>query len=214
LNKPIVVLGGGGHASVLVELLKGQNREILAVVSPDDISERRVFDGIRHLRNDDDLVTNFSVDKVLLVNGIGPVPNNSFRYVLNDRFLKLGYQFENVISPNAFVSPTASLLAGVQVLHGAIIQAGALVGENTIINTGAIVEHDCQIGINNHIGPSATLCGQVITENNVYVGASATIIQNIRIEELCVIGAGAIITRDLKRKYIAYGHRPLLSKKG
>ncbi|TNZ44854.1 shikimate dehydrogenase, partial [Vibrio parahaemolyticus] len=42
---PLVIIGGGGHASVLVDLLRNQNRTILAVMSPDDISTRQAFDG-------------------------------------------------------------------------------------------------------------------------------------------------------------------------
>lgn len=206
------MLGGGGHASVLVELLLSQGREILAIVSPDDISERHIFDGVRHLKNDND-VLQFNPELVLLVNGIGPMPGSLLRNQLSDNFSKLGYQFESVISPNAIVSPSAILSAGVQIFHAAVIQVGVSIGENTIINTGAIIEHDCQIGKDNHIAPRATLCGQVLTEKNVYVGAAATIIQNIKIEQGSVVGAGTTITHDLAYEHIAYACRPILRKK-
>lgn len=213
MNKPLIVLGGGGHASVLVELLLAQGREILAIVSPDDLSKRLIFDGIRHLKNDDD-VLNYRPDLVWLVNGIGQMPNSSLRSQLDNKFSKLGYQFESVISENAIVSPSATLFAGVQIFDSVVIQTGASIGENTIINTGAIIEHDCQIGRDNHIAPRATLCGQVLTEADVYVGASATIIQNIRIEKGSLVGAGATITHNLPSYHIAYPCRSHIKEKG
>ena len=40
---------------------------------------------------------------------------------------------------------------------GAIVQAGARVGEDTLINTGASVDHDCVVGPHVHVGPGVTL---------------------------------------------------------
>ena len=39
---PLIIIGGGGHASVLVDILRSQNRQILALISPDDVSSRTV----------------------------------------------------------------------------------------------------------------------------------------------------------------------------
>lgn len=212
MNKPLIVLGGGGHASVLVDLLATQGREIIALVCPGDIAERAVFNDIRHLRKDDD-VLRFSPDSILLVNGIGFMPNSSLRHSLYEKFSKLGYQFESVISQNAIVSPKAKIPQGVQIFHNAVIQTGASIGENTIINTGAIIEHDCQIGKNNHIASGAILCGQVHTKENVFVGAHATIIQNITIEHSSVIGAGSVITSDIACEHISYSSRPIIRER-
>ena len=33
-RKPLVIIGGGGHASVIVDILKRQKREIVAVMTP------------------------------------------------------------------------------------------------------------------------------------------------------------------------------------
>ena len=52
---PIVLIGGGGHASVLADILLRQGREIVAVICPDDISQRRVFSGIKQFHEDSDI---------------------------------------------------------------------------------------------------------------------------------------------------------------
>jgi sugar O-acyltransferase (sialic acid O-acetyltransferase NeuD family) len=200
---PIVIIGGGGHASVLVEILLTQGRDILGVISPEGVGQRAVFKGINILKKDEDIL-NFKKDKILLVNGIGMMPKSGFKQQVNEHFLSLGYEFETVIADSAFVSPFSKIETGAQVLPMAIIQTGATVGRHSIINTGALLEHDCKIGAYNHIAPKATLCGQVETKENVYVGAGSTITQGISIGSGAIVGAGARLTQSLKDNAIAY----------
>ena len=112
----------------------------------------RSFSGLPHYRTDEDVLT-FSADDVALVNGIGMLPGQHARSDIFSRFDKLGYEFETVVSANAYVSSHAKLGRGVQVMAGAVVQAGADIGDNSIINSGAVVEHDCVIGAHNHIAP-------------------------------------------------------------
>jgi len=204
--KPLVLIGGGGHASVLADILIDQGREILAVISPNELSSRKVFSGIQHFSKDEELEC-FSPENVLLVNGIGMMPRSVARKTVNQKFLKLGYEFETVISSDAIVSSFSVIQPGVQIFSGAIIQTGAIVSEHTIINTGAVIEHDCCIGRYNHIAPNATLSGGVKTEDEVFVGANSTILQDCKLGELSVVGAGVTLTKDLGTNLVAYPSR-------
>ncbi|ENM3927663.1 acetyltransferase [Vibrio cholerae] len=210
-HKPLVLIGGGGHASVLADILLGQGREILAVISPDDLSLRAVFAGLAHLTQDEE-VKRFSPDSVYLVNGIGMLPRSMLRQRVNQQFLELGYQFETVIASDAHVSLFATIRSGAQILSGARVQTGAVIGEHTIVNSGALVEHDCQIGAYNHIAPRATLCGTVCTREAVYIGANATVIQGLVLESQSVVGAGAIVNRSLMKNYTCYPARTYLKE--
>ena len=193
---PIILIGGGGHASVLAEILLQQGREIIAVVSPEPIAGRTVFNGLRHLTSDGDVAC-FSASDVKLVNGVGMMPGSAMRQKINERFLAQGFQFDTVISPDAVVSPYAIIEQGCQIFAGAIVQTGANIGAHSIINSKALVEHDCVLGENNHVAPGATLCGQVTTKSNVFIGAVAIVINNITIGENAVVGAGSCITRSV-----------------
>lgn len=204
--KPLIVIGGGGHASVLIDILRVQKREILAVICPDGLSQRSVFNGILHLRKDED-VLNYPPDSVRLVNGIGVLPRSNLKKKLNQYYLSLGYQFETVISEQAWISNEAVIETGAQVFAGAIIQTGAKISAHTIINSKALIEHDSVIGKYNHVAPNATICGQVETSENVYVGASSTLIQNIKLDKNVVVGAGAIVTKNLRIDDVCYSSR-------
>ncbi len=195
-HKPLVLIGGGGHASVLADILLGQGRDIVAVISPDALSSRAVFAGLEHLTQDEE-VKRFSPESVHLVNGIGMLPRSMLRQRVNQQFLELGYQFETVIASDAHVSRFATIHSGAQILSGARVQTGAVIGEHTIVNSGALVEHDCQIGAYNHIAPRATLCGGISSEELVFIGAGAVICPGVSLGRKCIVGAGVTIRSDV-----------------
>ncbi len=206
MNNPLVILGSGGHAAVLVDILRQQQREILGLVSPGKAPKSKVLSDIPHFTNDDDIL-NFDKHSIKLVNGIGSLPGSCMRTSLYNRFIGLGYEFETIISPNSKVSAYADLGEGVQVMSGAIIQTDVVIGANSIINTGAIVDHDCNIGMCNHIAPGVTLSGQVQTEENVHVGTGASVIQSVTIGKNSVIGAGSTITKDVAENVVCFPAR-------
>lgn len=200
------MLGAGGHASVLVDILRSQGRTPLAIVAPKLDMTRAALVGIEHWQEEEKIL-NYSPEQYELVNGIGSLPGNSLRAQLFSRYRKLGYNFVSVISSQAIISDYAVLEEGAQVMAGAIIQTGTQIGCNSIINTGAIVDHDCRIGDNNHIAPGALLCGGVVTGEVVHIGTSATVIQGISIGAYAVVGAGATLTKHLSEKQIVYAAR-------
>lgn len=202
MSKPIVMIGAGGHAAVLAELLLAEGRQLIAVVSPEPIKTNSPLAGLERLASDDSLLASYSPEQVELVNGVGSIPGNSLRQKLFEYFSERGYNFSSVISSHAILSKYLKLEEGVQIMAGAIVQTSVSIGKNSIINTGAIVEHDCVIGPHNHIAPGVTLSGGVCTERNVHIGTGASVIQGIEIAEYAVIGAGTTIARDVPEKQV------------
>ncbi|MEL0613783.1 acetyltransferase [Marinomonas arenicola] len=211
-KKPLVLIGGGGHAGVLLDILLSQGRDILAVISPDNISARSVFACIPHFTQDKD-INRFLPDSVRLVNGIGMMPGSSIRKNVTEKFLALGYEFETVISSEAFISPFAEIGSGVQILTKAVVQTGARIDEHSIINSGVIIEHDANISSYCHMAPNSTICGQATVASCVFVGANATVIQSIRIRQGAVVGAGVTLTVDLQEGDTAYPIRPYIQSR-
>ncbi len=196
MTKPLVILGGGGHSAVLIDVLRQQNREIFGLVSPNFPPDSRIFNDIPHFTTDEEVLA-FDKNTVQLVNGIGSLPGNNLRAEIYKKFISLGYEFESVVSRNAVVSEFAELGSGVQVMSGAVIQAGVSIGSNSIVNTGAIIDHDCNLGANNHIAPGVTLSGMVSSGESVHFGTGSSVIQSITIGNNVVVGAGATITKNI-----------------
>ena len=55
---------------------------------------------------------------------------------------KMGFELPTVISPRAYVSKYASLGARIVVMHDSLVNTGANIGNNFILNTKSLVEHD------------------------------------------------------------------------
>lgn len=202
-NLPVIIIGGGGHASVLVDIIKKQKREIKAIISHADVSQRTIFNGIKILHSDHD-VLQFSPAEIEMVNGIGASPRSVLRKDITTKYIDWGFKFATIIADNAYISDNVEIAQGGQVLSRAVIHPGVKIHSHSVINTAAIIEHDCVIGSNNFISPGAVLCGQVITGADVFVGANATIIQNINIADKAIVGAGAVLTQSLEVGEICY----------
>jgi len=190
----LIIIGGGGHTKVLVDILRSRKMIILGIT--DTNPDLKKVLGIPVLGKDD-VILDHSPDQVHLVNGIGSVSQPFLRQKVYEKFKKAGYTFTQVIHPSAIISKEAMLSEGVQVLAGSIVQTGCLIGENSIINNRASVDHDCQIGKHVHIAPGATLSGNVHVGELTHIGTGATVIQGIRIGKQSIIGAGTTIIKNV-----------------
>ncbi|UFJ40049.1 acetyltransferase [Brevibacillus humidisoli] len=200
---PVIVIGGGGHAKVLIDSLQAQLIPILGFTDISDKQGKTVLD-VPFLGSDDQIYR-YSPSEVELVNGIGSVVDASSRRQVFEAFKQRGYRFAAVIHPSAIVSRYAQLGEGVQVMAGAIIQPGTVIGANTILNTKASLDHDCHIGQHVHVAPGATLCGQVRVEDHAHVGAGATVLQGVTIGQASIVGAGAVVTQSVPQGITVVG---------
>jgi sugar O-acyltransferase (sialic acid O-acetyltransferase NeuD family) len=202
LRKPVIILGAGGHAKVLIDALQQLKSPILGITDPR--SEIQMLMGIPVL-GDDDKILDYSPQDVLLVNTLGSIKNTGARRKLYDTWKTKGYHFATVVHPKAILAPDVQLAEGVQVLAGAIINTGTQIGKNSIINTGSILEHDCNIGSHIHIAPGVRIAGQVHIGDNSHIGIGSTIIQNLTIGENCLIAAGAVVVTSCQDNLLMMG---------
>ncbi len=199
--RSVILLGGGGHARVLKDILDlTPECEILGYT---DLKPNEDL-GLKYLGTDDSL-QKYSSRKVILVNGIGSVRLPQQRQQIFDTYVERGFEFLSVIHPQAIISRSAKLAMGAQVMAGAVINPGAQIGENVIINTRATIDHDCVIGAHTHIAPGVTLSGNVTVGAGSHIGTGATVIQGITIGEKTLVGAGAVVVKHLAGHVTAVG---------
>jgi len=194
LELPVIVIGGGGHAKVLISTLLLCRRNILGFVELDPITSPLL--GINYLGSDA-TVLQHAPENVRLVNGVGSTGSTVKRQEIYDRFTHEGYCFATVIHPSAIVAPEVEIENGVQIMAGAILQPGSRVESNAIINTGAIIDHDCIVGAHAHIAPGAVLSGGVRVDSGAHIGTGARIIQGVSVGAGSVVGAGAVVIKDV-----------------
>lgn len=193
---PIVLVGGGGHAKVLVSILRKINQfDILGYTSLKDNGE---ILGIPCLGTDERMAQ--------LANGrsslaaalaVGQVGLGNIRLALWERMRQLSLSFPPIISPIACVNEDVLIGEGVAVMDGAIVSCGARIGRGSIVNTNSTVEHDTVVDDWVHIAPGATVCGGVVIGEFSMVGAGATIIEGRKVGSHCIVGAGSTVVHDL-----------------
>jgi sugar O-acyltransferase (sialic acid O-acetyltransferase NeuD family) len=197
----LFVLCAGGHARVLIDILRRSGRTVSGLTDDDTALHGTALDDVPVVGADEFLFAR-GAGEVLLVNALGNRPRTGDaglgrRRDLFVRFKDKGYRFESVISPDAKVSARALLNEGAQVVTGAIVHPGCLIGANTIINTGAQIDHDCRIGDHCHIAPGAILCGGVTIGEECHVGAGSVVVPGVTIGAGALIGAGATVVTDV-----------------
>jgi len=103
--------------------------------------------------------------------------NNTARMNWLENLQQNGILVPTLVHPSAYVSPTATLEAGVTVLPKAVVNTGVTVKQGCIINIGALIDHDTVVEEGCHLAPGAI----VKAENRIPAMSkidSGTVIEN------------------------------------
>ncbi len=205
MKNKIVIVGGGGHARVLIDLIRAAGQFDIVGLTDPDLPVGTVVSGVPVL-GDDAMLTDLYAQGVRYgAVGVGSVKDNSLRQRIFHRLESIGYSIPVLCHPSAWISSEVKLARGAQILVRAIVETHASVGVNTIINTAVVIGHDCQIGNHVHIASGTVLSGGVIVEDEAFVGAGSVIIQRIKIGRKAVVAAGAVVIRDVSSQSIVKG---------
>ena len=187
--KPRVVLvGGGGHARVILDILTAnQEYEIAGFTSLEMDEKTSTMFQCSWLGTD---VASEKTTHVFVAIG------NNHRRRASTQQLK-DFTLINAISRHAILSRHATLGLGIAIMPGAIVNAGTQVGDGAIINTNASVDHDCLIGAFSHIAPGVAIAGSVRIGEEVLIGTGARIIPGVTIGNRAIIAAGAVVIHDV-----------------
>lgn len=208
-DKPYILIGAGGHAKVIVDILSLEGKKI-----------HGFFDDNK--RNLKDLKYLGPIDTI---HKMPMVLKKNYYYIIaiGDCFLRykleqtLGIPHESygiAIHPTAVISTDAKLLFGTVVMANVVINTDAKVGRQVILNTGSLIEHDTIIQDFVHISPGCCLAGGVKVGEGTHVGIGTQSIQLIKIGSWSIIGAGSTIVSDIPDNVLAYGTPAKIMKEG
>lgn len=201
-----VVLGAGGHARVLIDCIQTEGHvEVLGVLDPDSSRWGESVLAVPILGGDNLLAQMKHRGVRYFAVGVGSVGDSSLRQRLFRIGLESGLEPLAVAHPSAFCSTWARVGRGGQLFPGCVVNAGAVLGENVIVNSGAIVEHDCVIGSHAHVATGARLASAVFLGDASFVGVGASVRQGIRIGRRAVVGAGAAVVDDVPDDSVVAG---------
>jgi acetyltransferase EpsM len=203
---PLIVLGGGEHARVVIEAARSQGDRwalqgyaapepgAMTATTPTDLPW--LGDDATLAGRLDDLPPN---DRPWLVLGFGggeTAGGLAARAAAAERFGQTA-RWATVVHATAWVSPTATVEPGAVVLAHAVVNSGAHVGRHAIVNSAAVVEHDVDVGAGSHVAPGAIVGGGTRIGGHAFIGLGARVRDHVEIGAGAVVGMGAVVVESI-----------------
>jgi len=176
MKKPLILIGGGGHCKSVIDVAESAGYTILGILDKPEEVGKKVLD--YDVIGVDDDIPNY-VDKAEFIITVGFIKNPELRIKLYNKVLEAGGKLATLIASTAHVSKYARLGMGTVVMHQSVVNAGAVIGDNVIINTFANIEHDVIIGDQCHVSTGAIINGDAIVADSTFVGSQSVINQGV-----------------------------------
>lgn len=202
----VVLLGAGGHAKVIIDiLLKCNKYKIAGILGKDSSHSDKSLLDIPVLGSDILLEELYQKGIRNVIVAVGSVKGSKLRQELFKKARDSGMSLINAIHPTAVIGWGVEIGEGTAIMASVVINPCALIGNNCILNTACILEHDVIIGNHVHIAPGARVAGGVKIGDGSHIGIGAIILQNIKIGSNAIIGAGAVVINDVAENTTVVG---------
>ena len=148
MNNNLLILGAGQFGMMVKELAESTDR----------------FDKIDFLDDNSKIAIGKIGDavnfKTAYKSAIVAIGNFELRLSLIEKLQNLGFEVVTLISPNAYVSKSATVMAGSIVEPNATLQTASSLSFGCIISSGAVVRHNATLGEGCHAD-----CNSVVSSN-------------------------------------------------
>ena len=181
-----VVLGAGGHARSLVDVLERLGERVVAVAG--DTGGRDWH--VESLETDPDALDRAEVGDHHVAVAVG---DNRVRARLVAEALTRGLAAPPVVAATATVASRSTIGAGSVVFEHAHVGPETRMGTAVVVNTAAVIEHDCVIGDGVHVAPGAVVLGGASVGSGSLVGSGARVLPGITVGAGVTVGAGAVV---------------------
>lgn len=194
MKDKIILIGGGGHCKSCVDVIEQEGRFTIAGIV--DILEKKhqTVLGYPFIGSDSDSAELIKTFRNALIT-LGQIKSPTRRIGLFNMLKQMGAHFPVIKSPQAYVSPHAQVSEGTILMHHTVINAGARVGRNCIINTKSLVEHDAFIEDHCHISTGAIVNGGVTIGRGSFFGSGAVSKEYTSIPANSFIKANSLIAK-------------------
>lgn len=196
---PLVLLGAGGHAREILDLLEEVRGQEAAVRTVSLFAEAGMTSegGLALVRDRGYRLTD-SLGSVGLQEFAAAVGDPGLRRRLVGLAESSGLRARTVISPLARVPKfTADGAEGLVVFADTFISTNVTVGRHCHVNQACRVSHDVVLGDFVTLSPGCLVTGNVRIGSSVMLGAGATLVPGVSVGDGAVVGAGAVVIRDV-----------------
>ena len=203
--KPVVLVGGGGHASDVLQAIEALNDskpsfQVVGILDDREIAPRRFAGrGVAWIGPIEALGT-IAAAYVVCV---------GWPWVRADLVGRIGESAEPappIIHPKADVGVGAELGAGTVVLGQAHLSPFVRLGNHSLVSYNASVGHDTIFGSCTSVMPNAAVSGDVEAGDRVLIGSGAVVREGLRLGHDVRVGAGAVVLADVVRGSTVVGN--------
>lgn len=205
MKTKLILIGGGGHCKVCIDVIEQTGQfEIIGILDLAELVGTSVLD-YPIIGTDQEIAKYVALGYSFLIT-VGQIKSASLKEKLFHILRENKAIIATVVAPSAYVSKYSNIGIGTIVMHHVIINAGATIGDNCILNNKCDIEHDTLVGNHTHISTGAILNGDCKIGNGVFIGSNATVANQITIEDRAVIGAGSVVINNVNIGDIQVGN--------
>ncbi|TQV75323.1 hypothetical protein FLL45_10340 [Aliikangiella marina] len=110
-----------------------------------------------------------------------------------------------LIHPTVIQYPRSKIGKGVVIQPYSVIQTGAIIENNVLIEESSTIGVDVLIGENSVLAPHVVVTGGTRVEKNCFIGSNTTINPDLHIAAHGLIGSGSTVIRDTEANSVFAG---------
>lgn len=197
---PVAVVGAGGHAREVHDLLDACERQLLGFFADGHADHALIEErGARVLGPVADLDRQPSHVEYVIAIGSGAA-RRRIDTALAPRTAAV------LVHPGAVLGGfRVELGAGSLLFPGVVITTNVTLGRHVHLNARSSVSHDSRLQDYVTVGPGCCIAGNVVVETGATLGTASCVIPHVTIGAGAVIGAGAAVVRDVPAGVTAVG---------
>lgn len=201
----VALFGASGHARVVADVLERSGLFEIAGLIVSNLPAGTAGFGYRVLGSEMDLPA--LIDQYGIQAGVIAVGENWARsqFIARIERISPAMPFVTAVHPSAQIGRDVNIGHGTVIMAGAVVNSGSEIGPFSIVNTKASLDHDGRMGAFTSLAPGVTVGGNVEIGDFSAICLGASVIQRVRIGSHSVIGAGALVIEDVPDRVVAFG---------
>ncbi len=204
--KRIVILGGGLHAQVCIDIFEKRDEfTIVGIIDSiaDVDSEMYGYKVIGKQENIVEIAKSYQFDSGFIAIG----DNYSRKFVHDSVISKLpNFNFVNAIHPSVIIGRNVKMGTGIAMMAGVIVNAGSVIEDFCVLNTGSQLGHDCHMHDYTTLAGKSVAAAKVVLKKFAFVSLGVTILDRVTIGENALVGIGSLVLQNIPENVVAFGH--------
>lgn len=197
MKRPVIVIGAGGHARVVIDTLETTDQYRIAGIVDKQLPVGDTCCGYPVLGNDDALPGLYREGITDAAIGVGAFSDNRRRKELFTRVKALGFHIPNIIHPSVVMMKSVTLGEGVVMYPGVVINSAVRIGHDVIVVTGATIDHETVVEDHALISAGVHVGAYTAIREGALIAIGATIVSGVEIGRDAFVAAGAVVVRDV-----------------